>query len=156
EPVVRATANPVTAPITIMPSTPRLSTPERSTTSSPIAAMSKGVAAVAIVMSICSSTLGRLPGLRFGSFRGRRACDPNPVVDECVAGEHEEEQHALKCPHRLVGDADRNLCGFASQIGQGQDDAGSHDAKRVQASKEGNDDCGKAIADRNLLVEVLD
>jgi hypothetical protein len=36
----------------IMPSTPRFRTPERSTTSSPIAASSSGVAAVAMVMKI--------------------------------------------------------------------------------------------------------
>ena len=55
EPVDSATPKPVTAPITIMPSTPRLSTPERSTTSSPTAAMSSGVDAVAMVSRIASS-----------------------------------------------------------------------------------------------------
>ncbi len=64
EPVVRATPKPVTAPMTIMPSTPRLSTPERSTTSSPIAAISSGVAAVAMVMRMSSNILSSLRGFR--------------------------------------------------------------------------------------------
>ena len=46
DPVSCATPKPATAPMIIMPSTPRLRTPERSTTSSPMAAISKGVAAV--------------------------------------------------------------------------------------------------------------
>ena len=49
EPVRCAAPKPATAPIAIMPSTPRLRTPERSTTSSPMAASSKGVEAVMMV-----------------------------------------------------------------------------------------------------------
>src|SRR5690242_17456573 len=98
EPVESATPKPVTAPITIMPSTPRLSTPERSTTSSPIAAISSGVAAVAIVSRMASSMpMGELRRLGGGPD------EPDPVEDQRVAGEHEEEQHALEGAHRLVG-----------------------------------------------------
>ncbi len=49
-PVTEVTAKPVTAPISIMPSTPRLRTPLFSTTSSPSAARSSGVAAPTMVM----------------------------------------------------------------------------------------------------------
>ena len=58
EPVRLATAKPATAPITIMPSTPRLSTPERSATSWPCAASSKGVAAVMMVRISFSMAMG--------------------------------------------------------------------------------------------------
>jgi len=49
-PVTAAAANPNTAPISIMPSIPKLRTPDRSQMSSPVAANIKGVAAVIIVM----------------------------------------------------------------------------------------------------------
>src|SRR5690606_27181191 len=102
----------------IMPSTPRLMTPERSTTSSPIAAMSKGVAAVAIVMTIasniwhlcCSQTRG-------GRLRSNKS---DLVVNEGVASQNEEEDHTLEGSNDLVGEADRNLRSFATKIGQSQ------------------------------------
>ena len=50
-----ATPNPQAAPTAIMPSSPRLSTPARSTTSSPSAAISSGVAAVMTVMRTASA-----------------------------------------------------------------------------------------------------
>jgi hypothetical protein len=55
-PVAIAAAKPQDAPMTIIPSTPRLSTPERSTTSSPMAAMSSGVDAAITVSRIASRT----------------------------------------------------------------------------------------------------
>ena len=97
EPVVMATPNPVTAPITIIPSTPRLRTPERSTTSSPIAAIKSGVAAVAMVIRTDSSMFRGLPAPQGASG------EPDPVVDQRVAAEHEEKQHALKRTGGLVG-----------------------------------------------------
>ena len=50
-PNVSATAKPVTAPTSIMPSTPRLSTPLFSTTSSPVAASRIGVVTPTTVTS---------------------------------------------------------------------------------------------------------
>src|SRR5690606_17870732 len=124
EPVVCATAKPVTAPMIIMPSTPRLSTPERSTTSSPMAAMSSGVAAVAMVMTTASN-MGRLPGRG-----GLRPYQTDAVVDERVAGEHEEQDEALEGAHHLVGKADRDLRRLAAEIGQCQHQPGRDDAER--------------------------
>src|SRR5690606_28324692 len=90
EPVVSATPKPVTAPMIIMPSTPRLSTPDRSTTSSPMAAISSGVAAVAIVR-MTASNIGCLPcGCHL------RTDEADLVVNQGVAGEHEEQDHALE------------------------------------------------------------
>src|SRR5690606_38519112 len=156
EPVVSATPNPVTAPMTIMPSTPRLRTPERSTTSSPIAAMSSGVAAVAIVMMTCSSILDRLPCLGCLCLGRRRAGNAHAVVDQRVAGEHEEEQHALEGAHGLVGNAERDLRRLAAEIGQRQDDARGNDAERSEPAEKSDDGGGEAVTDRDFLVEVLD
>ena len=62
EPVSQAPAKPQAAPMIIMPSTPRLSTPERSATSSPAAASSSGVEAASTErMMASSSSTGHLP-----------------------------------------------------------------------------------------------
>src|SRR5262245_54105669 len=97
-PVNFAAANPHAAPTAIIPSTPRLRTPERSLTSSPWAAIRRGVEAVRMVTSGPSSP--SMSGLAEGDRRP--AGDPDAVVDERVAGEHEEEQHALEDARRLI------------------------------------------------------
>src|SRR5690606_33514033 len=152
EPVMYAAAKPETAPMIIMPSTPRLSTPARSTTSSPVAAIRSGVAAVAMVSRTSSNVSMR------GLPRSRRlaAHQSHAVVDQRVAGEHEEQDRALEGAHHLVGYADRDLCRLAAEIGERQNKSRRHDAERVKASKEGHDDGGEAVADRDLFVEVLD
>ena len=53
-PVWLVTANAATAPTSSMPSTPRFSTPARSTTSSPRLAYTSGVAAATVLASIGS------------------------------------------------------------------------------------------------------
>ena len=62
EPVSQAPPNPQAAPTIIMPSTPRLSTPARSVTSSPVAAINSGVDAASTERMIAStSSTGHLP-----------------------------------------------------------------------------------------------
>src|SRR3954469_8199029 len=151
EPVDSATPKPVRAPITIMPSTPRLSTPERSTTSSPTAAIRSGVAAVAIVSRMASS-------MPMGELRGLWRCphETDPVEDQRVAGEHEEQQHALEGTDRLVGDADRRLGRLAPEIGQRQHQPGHDDAERVQPAEKGDDDRREAVARRDRRLQLVD
>src|SRR3954466_10586292 len=88
EPVSQAPPKPQAAPTIIMPSTPRLSTPERSVTSSPVAAISSGVdaASTARMIASSSSTL-HLP---------RPDDQPDTIEDERIAGEHVEQQDPLK------------------------------------------------------------
>ena len=88
EPVSQAPPNPQAAPTIIMPSTPRLSTPERSVTSSPVAAINSGVdAASTDRMMASSSSTGHL---------SRRGNQPEAVENKGIAGEHVEQQNALK------------------------------------------------------------
>ena len=62
-------------------------------------------------------------GLR--AARGRHGADEaHAVEDQRVAGEHEEQQHALEDARDLVGDAERDLRRLAAEIGQRQDQAG--------------------------------
>src|SRR6201746_241224 len=88
EPDRNAPPNPQAAPTIIMPSTPRLSTPERSVTSSPVAAINNGVDAASTErMMASSSPTGHL---------SRREDQPEAVENKGIAGEHIEQQEALK------------------------------------------------------------
>src|SRR5579871_3697476 len=88
EPVSQAPPKAQAAPTIIMPSTPRLRTPERSVTSSPVAAINKGVEAARIdrMMGSSNST--------WHLWRG--GSQPDLVENEGIAGEHVEQQDALK------------------------------------------------------------
>src|SRR5579863_4346110 len=88
DPVSQAPPKAQAAPTIIMPSTPRLRTPERSVTSSPVAAISRGVDAASTdrMMGSSSST--------WHLSRGRN--QPNTVEDQRIAGENVEQQDALK------------------------------------------------------------
>src|SRR5258707_7652638 len=88
EPVSQAPPNPQAAPTIIIPSTPRLSTPARSVTSSPVAASNSGVDAASTErMMASSSPTGHL---------SRRKNQPEAVENKGIAGEHIEQQNALK------------------------------------------------------------
>src|SRR5690606_30430265 len=146
-PVRWPATKPTTAPTAIIPSTPRLSTPDRSETSSPSAAKRSGVAATTIVSSIpCSSSI---PMARLHGKARRRPGDPHPVEDQRVAGEDEEQQQPLEDAGDLLRDGVGNLHALTAEIGQRQDEAGDDDAERIEPAEEGNDDRGEAVAGRN-------
>src|ERR1700722_12031129 len=88
EPVSQAPPKPHAAPTIIMPSTPRLSTPERSVTSSPVAAINRGVDAASTdrMMGSSSSTWHLSGG----------GDQPDPVENEGIAGQHIKQQDTLK------------------------------------------------------------
>src|ERR1700760_434024 len=97
ERVSQAPPKPQAAPTIIMPSTPRLSTPERSVTSSPVAAIRSGVdAASTDRMMASSSPTGHL---------SRRKDQAEAVEDQGIAGEHVEQQDALED----LGDVQRDF-----------------------------------------------
>src|SRR3546814_18017277 len=113
----------------IMPSAARVSTPARSVTRSPSAAMTRGVAAGMTVRRIAST----ISGPPFRGF-GAGGDQPDAVKDQGVAGEDEKEQQALEDAADLVGNADRQLRGLAAEIGQRQHEAGCDNAERVQTA----------------------
>src|SRR5690554_4630864 len=135
----------------IMPSTPRFSTPERSVTSSPTAASRSGVAAVAMVMRT-SSNIGTRPLPAHGRFGHQ----PDAIMYEGIAGEHEEQDHSLEDPCYLVRQADGYLCCFATEIGKRQNQAGCHNAERIEPAEEGDDDGGEAVAGRDDRPQLPD
>src|ERR1700733_1594803 len=113
EPVSQAPPNPQAAPTIIMPSTPRLSTPARSVTSSPIAASNSGVDAASTErMMASSSPTGHL---------WRWEDQTKPVENERIAGQYVKQQDALK----HLGDVERDFhCDlglFAANEGEGEE-----------------------------------
>src|ERR1700754_2474229 len=88
DPVSQAPPKPQAAPTIIMPSTPRLRTPDRSVTSSPVAASRSGVEAASTDrMMASSSSTGHL---------SRRKDQAEAVKDQGIAGEYVEQKDALK------------------------------------------------------------
>src|SRR5471032_3562281 len=115
EPESHAPANPHAAPTIIMPSTPRLSTPARSVTSSPVAASNSGVEAASTErMMASSSPTGHL-------WRGEN--QPEAVENERVAGQHVEQQNALKHLGHVQRDFHRDLGLFAANEGECEEKA---------------------------------
>src|SRR3990170_8440222 len=91
------------APTIIMPSTPRLRTPAFSTTSSPTAAKTSGVAATMTPIRMFTRRSMAFPLLRRLRLGGGRGCPDagaagpfEAVIHQHVGGKQEEQQHALK------------------------------------------------------------
>src|ERR1700755_2155905 len=128
EPESQAPPNPQAAPTIIMPSTPRLSTPARSVTSSPVPASSSGVEAASTARMIASSSpMGCL---------SRRRDQPEPIENERVAGQHVEQQDARE----HLGDVQRNFhCDLgllAADKGQCQKKSCNKYSNRIQPPEE--------------------
>src|SRR5271168_4376130 len=132
----------------IMPSMPRLSTPDRSTTSSPAAASNSGVdAAITEMMMASSNPIGN---------PGARRHQTNAVEDQGVAGEHVEQQDALKHLGEIERHLHRDLGLLAADESQCEEQARDQDANRIEPSEEGDDDGGEAIARRDAGLEMPD
>src|SRR5687767_7658195 len=108
-----------------MPSTPRFSTPARSTTSSPDAASSSGVEAVITVSRIASMNMG-------GLWCGDQA---EPVQNQRVAGEHIEQQDALEHLGEVERHLQADLRALAADEGQRQEQRRDENADRMQAAE---------------------
>src|SRR5438477_1022637 len=147
EPVTYAPAKPQAAPTIIMPSTPRFSTPARSTTSSPEAASSSGVDAVITVRRTAS--MNSMDDLR-------REQQAEAVEDERVAGEHVEQQDALEHLGEIERHFQRNLRALAADEGEREEQRGDQYSDGMQPAKERHDNRGEAIARRDVGLEVVD
>src|SRR5262245_3254357 len=131
----------------IMPSTPRLSTPARSTSNSPAAASSSGVDAAITARMMASSN-------PIGGLLGRDQTEA--VEDEGIAREHEEQQDAL----RHLGEIERHLEGdlrlLAADEGERQKQPGDQDADRIEPSQERNNDGGESVAGGDAGLQMAD
>src|SRR3978361_734638 len=148
EPETYAPPKPQAAPTIIMPSTPRLSTPARSVTSSPVAAISNGVDAASTARMIASSSpTGHL-------WRGGN--QPEAVENVRVAGEHVEQQDALEHLGHIQRNFHRDLGLLAADKGQCEEKSCNKYSNRVQAAEKRDDDGGEAIARRNAGLQMSD
>src|SRR4051812_34144515 len=113
DPEISAPPKPQAAPTIIMPSTPRLSTPARSVTSSPMPASSSGVdAASTDRMMASNSPIGGL-SLRHDQL--------DPVQNQRIAGQHIEQQDALEHLCHIEWNLHRDLRLLAADEGQRQE-----------------------------------
>src|SRR5882724_4810490 len=119
----------------IIPSTPRLSTPARSATSSPAAASSSGVEAArtARMMASASPISSSLGG---PAVRGQ---ETDAMDDERIAGEHVEQQDALDNLGQIERDLHGDLRLLAADEGQRQEQPGDQYPDRVQPAQERDD-----------------
>src|ERR1700730_13962445 len=148
DPESQAPPKPQAAPTIIMPSTPRLRTPARSVTSSPVAAINSGVGAASTERMIASSNhTGHLT---------RRENKPEAVENEEIAGEHVEQQNALKHLGDVQRDFHCDLGLFAADESKREEKPCNQYSNRVQPPEERHDDRGKAVARRNARLEVAD
>src|SRR5882757_10892509 len=130
----------------IMPSTPRLSTPARSATSSPAAASKSGVdaASTARMMDSASPMTNSLGG------PAGRWHEADAVEDERVTGEHEEQQNALEHLGEVERDLHRDLGLLAADESERQEQAGDEDSDRIETAEKRDDDGGETVARRNV------
>src|SRR3954469_18309673 len=123
EPVTYAPAKPQAAPTIIMASTPRFSTPARSATSSPAAASSSGVeAAITVSRTASTNSMNDL----------RREREADAVEDERVAGEHVEQQDALKHLGKIERHLERDLRALPADEGEREEQRRDQDPDRIE------------------------
>src|SRR4029078_883554 len=125
---------PRTAPTAIIPSTPRLRTPDRSATSSPRAANRRGIEAATMVSPM--PWISSMATLHFGCSHQPRwdgPDKPDAIENERVAGEDEKEEKALGHARDLLGHTVGYLHALAAEIRQGKDETGEDDGQRVEA-----------------------
>ena len=78
-------------------------------------------------------------------MRSGSTAEIEPIENERVASQHIEQQDALNEPCDLVGDLQRRLHRFATDIGQRQQQPGKNRPYRIQASKKRHDDGHEGI-----------
>src|SRR5215510_7252971 len=115
EPVSHAPPKPQAAPTIIMPSTPRLRTPARSVTSSPVAAIRSGVDAASTERMMASSSSTR--HLTVGED------EAEAIENEGIAGVHVKQQNALEHLGDIQRDLHCDLSLLAADEGQGEKQA---------------------------------
>merc|ERR1711965_183244 len=143
-PVEVAAIKPITAPISIMPSWPRLRTPERSHTSSPRATSSNGVPATTVAASTLVISTLSISGLSCHGLGG--PTNANAVVNKGVTGQQVEQQQPLEQSGDRLGQGHGTLQHLAAHEGQRQQRGCQHDADRLHAPEEYHDNCGVAVA----------
>ena len=82
------------------------------------------------------------------------AAEANPVEDQDVRAQEEEQQDALEDIGDGAGQAEIDLGRLAAEIGEGEQQSGEEHADRMQPAEEGDDDGGEAVAGGDLGREL--
>src|ERR1700761_9298842 len=131
----------------IMPSVPRLRTPERSTTNSPDAASNSGVEAAMTDRMMASGSMDGLPD---------RAQDADAVDGERIASQHVEQQDALEHLGEVERTLHRNWRALTADEGERKKKTGDQDTDGIKTSQKGDDDGCEAVARRHARIEMTD
>src|SRR5271170_4268010 len=144
----------------IIPSMPRLSTPERSTTNSPADAKRSGVEAVMTVRMKLTEKISAKMSWSVSSMgwhcflHGSHQADA--VDDERIAGEHIEQQDALEDLGEVERDLHRDLRPLAADEGQSEKQPGDQNAHRIEPAEEGDNDGREAVARCHTRIQMPD
>ena len=134
----------------IMPSTPRLRTPERSATSSPERRKQQRRRGRD---DREDDGLKHVPSARPWLRSGDEA---DAIEDQRIAGEHEEQQNALEHAGQVERQPERDLRLLAADEGERQEQPGDQNADRIEPAEKRDDDRGEAVAGRNAGLQLAD
>ena len=144
---VTAAAKLQAAPIAIMPSTPRLSTPERSATSSPERRDQQRRR---------RGDDGEQDGFESGHLPPPRVDETNAVADERVGGQNAEQQDALESLGEIERQLQQDLRALAADEGERHDEGRDQDADGVEPAEERHGDGREAVAGRDRRLQLAD
>src|SRR5690606_1717366 len=128
----------------IMPSEPRLMTPDFSLTSSPRAASISGVPAfMAAAIRGASTSMASAPPAQ-------------ALVDQDIAGQQREQHDALEDAGDGAGHAEARVGQLAAEEEPGHVEGGDQDTDGMRPPHEGDDDGGEAVARASRGGELAD
>src|SRR6185437_5016429 len=137
------------APITSVPSRPRLMRPERSVMHSPRLTNRNGVETRMAPPNTASGTV-QSP-IEGSAMSGLAFQEVDPAVHG-VACEHEDEDDALQHQHRRIGQVEAALQETTACADAAEQDRDGNDGKRILPRQECDQDAGEAITDRKVGV----
>src|SRR5215218_6959569 len=131
------------APITSVPSRPRLMRPERSVMHSPRLTKRNGVETRMAPPNTASGTVqSPIDPSAISRFSFQEA---DPAVQR-VARQHEDEDDALQHQHRCIRQSEPALQQPAAGADAAEQDRDGNDGQRIMPRQEGNEDTGKTVA----------
>src|SRR5450755_4736845 len=163
--------NETTAPTSIMPSTPRLRTPDFSVTNSPSAAKTNGVPPASVnatSVATCSAAPSMAVSLAtlssssadFERSRGSSGCGATDAadakIDEHVHRQQKEQQGPLEEARDRRRQREVDLRRFTAKVQERHQEAREHNADGMEAPDEGNDDRGESISRRHRRQQLSD
>src|SRR5882672_8203081 len=137
------------APITSVPSRPRLMRPERSVMHSPRLTNRDGVEMRMAPPNTASGTVqspidpSAISGLSF---------QKTDAAIERVAGEHKDKNDALQHQHGRIGQAEPALQQAAAGADAAEQDRNRNDRQRVLARQEGNKDARETVSSGEIRI----